>query len=148
MTGYSLVRDPGAYGTTDVAFDPQSLGIASTANGRVIDRFASTAQRGQLAACASLIAGAASGGPSAVSSTLILQHSSTSDFSSDVSTLEDNSQSTAGVSVTAAQSSSPVGRWDLQRAKRYIRFSVTNALTGGTAMNVSVSGFISNGEIS
>lgn len=145
MASSAMLRDPGALGTCDTNFNPQSLGASATATGAAIDRRQDIGDLIHASAC--LHAGSASGSPTGVASTLTLEHSA--DGSTGWTALADVDGSTDGVSISAEDSQSAVGRWDIRSADRYIRFSVTNDLTGGGSpeLVVGVSGFLFSGNL-
>ena len=148
MASAAHTRDGGAFGSCDTNFNPQAVGATATADGGAIDLRNVDLRNGTFLA-AVLHAGAESGSPTGVSSTLIVETSPVSNFASGVETLADVTGSTDGLEVTAENTQSGQGRWDLTRAERYIRFSVTNALTGGSAptLIVGVSAFVGTGEL-
>lgn len=119
-------NDIGAYIAAQSAFLPQSLAASGTANGAGVDRINASS------AVLYAQAGAATGGPSAVSVTFQLQDSA------DNSTFANVTSETSLITLSAASTGAELDI-DLTGLRQYVRVVGTAALTGGSSPTIPVS---------
>ena len=129
------VNDIGSMLDPKPSISPQALS-AGVANGAAVDRL------GAKSAQAIFATGADSGSPTSLSVACKIQHSSTSDFSSDVEDYEQAEPTTLTSEDTLAKIN-----FNLERAKRYVRAVATVSFDGGSTPTVLVSSAITLGGL-